>query len=307
MSEQADSKATTHEYDGAVALWRQMLPLMPESSRQYAAIAARIEQGLADAGKARDAEIALGPKPGSRWAKLLGPLGAAGTIIWKLKVLIVAALTKGKFLFLGLTKVSTLVSAIAFLGVYWQAWGWGYAAAIVLMIYIHEIGHVFAMRRRGLSAEAPMFVPGVGAFVRIKERAATPAENARIGLAGPVWGLAATLGGYAIALAARSSFWMAVANTGAILNVFNLIPVWQLDGSRGFHGLSRLQRWLIVGVVACVWLLSHNGIVALVGIVAAWRATRNDAPQRHDWGAFALYASVLLVLGSLIPLTATHA
>jgi len=62
-----------------------------------------------------------GPSPGSRWAKILGPLGATGLLIWKLKFILVALLTKGKLLLLGLSKMTTIVSALAFLGFYWRA------------------------------------------------------------------------------------------------------------------------------------------------------------------------------------------
>jgi len=111
----------------------------------------------------------------------------------------------------------------------------------------------------------------------------TPAEDARIGLAGPMWGLGAALIAFALAVATHSPFWRAVANTAAIINLFNLTPVWQLDGSRGFNGLSTAQRWIAVALIAAAWALVHEGIIALVGLVAIWRAAQKDAPPRPDW------------------------
>src|ERR1700689_2677115 len=70
-------------------------------------------------------------------------------------------LSKGKLLLLGLTKLSTLLSMFAFFGVYWTLYGWAFALGLVLSIYVHEMGHVSALRRYGIPATAPMFIPGL--------------------------------------------------------------------------------------------------------------------------------------------------
>src|SRR5207302_3963478 len=93
-------------------------------------------------------------------------------------------LTKGKLLLLGLTKATTFFSMLLSLGVYWAAWGWKFALGLVLSIYIHEMGHVFALRRLGFKASAPMFIPGLGALIRLRQHPANPREDAEIGLAG---------------------------------------------------------------------------------------------------------------------------
>ena len=79
------------------------------------------------------------------------------------------------------------------LGVYWTAWGWQFALGIILSIYVHEMGHVFALHRYGFKAAAPMFVPGVGALVRLQQPVTNTREDADIGLAGPIYGLGAAL------------------------------------------------------------------------------------------------------------------
>ena len=101
--------------------------------------------------------------------------------------------SKLKFLLLGLTKASTLLSMFGFFGVYWSTYGWPLALGLVVSIYIHEMGHVAMLRRLGIDAGAPLFIPGVGAFVMLKQRIADPLTDAKIGLAGPVWGLGAAL------------------------------------------------------------------------------------------------------------------
>src|SRR5439155_143942 len=82
---------------------------------------------------------------------------------------------------LGLTKASTLFTMLLSAGVYWAAWGWKFALGVVLSIYVHEMGHVQALQRYGIKATAPMFIPGVGAVVRLKQYPASP-RDARVGL-----------------------------------------------------------------------------------------------------------------------------
>jgi Zn-dependent protease len=102
-------------------------------------------------------------------------------------------LGKLKFLLIGLTKASTFISMFAFFGVYWSAYGWPLALGLVLSIYIHEMGHVAMLRGLGIDAGAPMFIPGVGAVVMLKQHVQDPLTDAKIGLAGPVWGLGAAI------------------------------------------------------------------------------------------------------------------
>lgn len=189
----------------AASLWREALALLPQGSKQAERIGERIHRlTAAIEGKTLE-EIRKSPEPGSRWAKILGPFGAAGLLLWKLKFILVAILSKGKLLLLGLTKMSTVATLFVSLGIYRAAWGWKFAVAILAGIYIHEVGHVAELRRRGMAASAPMFIPGVGAFVRMHEHAATPSEDAQIGLAGPIWGLGAALAALAAGGSGSSS------------------------------------------------------------------------------------------------------
>src|SRR5256885_5819705 len=108
-----------------------------------------------------------------------------------------------------------------------------FAFGLVLSIYIHEMGHVQALQRYGIKATAPMFIPGFGAVIRLKQYPADAREDARVGLAGPLWGLGAALAAYAVYRATGVGVWGAIAHMGALVNLFNLVPVWQLDGARG--------------------------------------------------------------------------
>ena len=125
---------------------------------------------------------------------------ATGSDAWGAGALValgVLVLGKLKFLLLGLTKATTLLSMLAFAGLYWNIFGWPMAIGLVVSIYIHEIGHVVELKRAGIEATAPMFIPGIGALIQSKRYPDDPKVEARIGLAGPVWGLGAALVAFA--------------------------------------------------------------------------------------------------------------
>ena len=198
--------------------------------------------------------------------------GVAGAV--SLGVLLLGKL---KFLLLGLTKISTFASMFAFFGVYWTVYGWPLALGLVVSIYIHEMGHVSMLRRLGIDSGAPLFIPGVGALVMLRQHIDDPLTDAKIGLAGPLWGLGAALAAFAVYLAVRAPIWLAIAHLTGFLNLFNLIPIWQLDGARGFQVLSRQERWALVAVIVAAYLLTNVGLLILVGAVAVWRATQSAA------------------------------
>lgn len=299
LAREAEAAASANDLPRAITSWREALTLLPAASKQYEAIVARIDAATAAIEGKSVEEIRKGPPPGSAWAKVLGPLGVAGLLIWKFKFLVVAALTKAKFLLVGLTKMGTIGTMFLSFGVYWRAWGWQYAAALIAGIYIHEMGHVNELRRRGMPASAPMFVPGVGAFVRLKQNAATPAEDARIGLAGPLWGLGVAIVTMIVAIGTGSKFWLAVTHSTAVINLFNLTPVWQLDGSRAFSALTRVQRCIAVAAVFVAFALARDGILLIVGLVGAVRIFGKDFPAKNDHGALALFVAIMAALSFL--------
>ena len=272
-SESADRPA-------ARAHWCEARALLPETSEQYAEISARIE-----------ALIDEQPSP--------APSDTSGTGSWKTRLAgggaAVAALLIGKlkFLLLGLTKLSTLLSMFGFIGVYWSIHGWPLAFGLAGSIYIHEMGHVWMLRRLGIDAGAPLFIPGVGALVMLKERVRDSIVDARIGLAGPVWGLGAAIAALIIYAATGMAIWLAIAELTAFINLFNLIPVWQLDGSRGFHALSRVERAIVVATVGAALWGTGVGVLWIVGAFALYRTGWSEAGPGHR---ATLATFVLLVL-----------
>jgi Zn-dependent protease len=189
---------------------------------------------------------------GSSWRqrlrKLLAPLGAAALLAVKfaakLKVVLVA-LPKLK---LFTTSASMLVSIAA----YALIWGWTFAVGFVLLLLLHELGHVIQLRREGVEASAPMFIPFLGAVIAAKSMGDDAAAEARVGLAGPILGSLATLIPLGIWLATDQEFWQALAYIGFFLNLLNLLPVLPLDGGRAMAAVS---PW--------VWMAGFAGLIAL--------------------------------------------
>jgi Zn-dependent protease len=272
------------------AAWQQALDLLPGESQQYSAISARVgditRQLAAEGGDTAPAATAA---PAGPWYKRSAALIGA---------VLVLALTKGKFLLLGLTKAKTLLSMFAFFGVYWSIFGWPFALGLVVTIYIHEMGHVYVLRKLGIEATAPMFIPGLGAFILSKRHIDDPSVDARVGLAGPIWGLGAGVAAWAVFIATKTPIWGAIAAVTAFINLFNLIPIWQLDGARGFHALSRWQRWAAVAAAVLAFGLTGQKMLLLVGAVGLFRAF-GATVERGDNKALATYAALVFALAWL--------
>lgn len=296
LKQDAEASARAGDFSAELAAWRSAIALLPIGSRQHAAVAERID-ALTRTGGAAVSNPEM-PKQGI-W-KWLGGLGPIGIFLWKMKFFLLALATKGKLLLLGLTKASTFFSMLLAFGVYWTAWGMWFAAGLVLSIYVHEMGHVAALRRFGLSASAPMFIPGFGALIRLRAQRLAPHEDARIGLAGPMWGLGAALVSLGIARAGGGAMYNAVAHAGAWINLFNLLPVWQLDGNRAFSALALIQRWMIVCLFVCAWAVTHDGLFVLLVIAAALRAFEGHAPVERDRGVLAQFAFLIVALAAVL-------
>jgi Zn-dependent protease len=118
---------------------------------------------------------------------------------------------------------------------------WTFALGFVLMILVHELGHVVEARRQGLDVSAPMFIPFIGAYVKIRHAGLTPWRNALISLAGPAAGGAAAAVVWAIGSARDSQQLIALAYIAFLLNAFNMIPIGFLDGGQIFR--SMLEAW----------------------------------------------------------------
>ena len=286
--EQARLAGQARDWQSARAAWAKALELAPSGSAEYRTAKTRIE----------NLDLQLSEK--SVWAKRAAQLGPVGVVLWKFKTIALLILAKGKLLLLGLTKLSTFASMLAFFAVYWSLYGWKFALGFVLSIYIHEMGHVIALRKYNIAASAPMFIPFLGAFVRLRQYPSSPAEDARVGLAGPIYGLGAAVVAWLAAITTGQPIWYAIAYTGAWINLFNLIPVWQLDGGRGFRALTRKQRGMALGVIVAMWALTQESMLLFVGAGAIYRLFTHDYPADEDNGALVQYAGLIVLLAMLV-------
>jgi Zn-dependent protease len=278
----------------ALAKWRAALALLPPDTRQYQSI----QEKVAALSLLAPDGVAARPmkSPAPAWVKRLGPLAPAGLLAWKFKLVVLAVLSKGKLLLLGLTKIGTLGSMVISFGAYALAYGWKFALGLVLSIYVHEMGHVHALTRCGVKASAPMFIPMLGAFVRMKQAPASVAQNARIGLAGPVWGLAGTFFTWLLFWVTGVPVLAPVAHFAAWINLFNLIPVWQLDGARGFSALSRPQRWLAALAIGAAWVVTRETFLLFLLAAAVFQAAGKGSPSQGNQRVLLVYCGLVLAL-----------
>lgn len=197
----------------------------------------------------------------------VGRLGAAGVallaLLSKAKGLLVL-LKFGKF---GGTFLTMLVSVAAYAAFF----GFSFAVGFVALLLIHELGHWAVLRRKGVAAGAPVFIPFLGALISMRGRPRNVKDEAEIGIAGPIAGTAAALlTGIAGALAPAGHpqlLLYALAYTGLLLNLFNLIPVSPLDGGRVMAAVSRWAWPVGLALLALFFVLWPNPILLLILII----------------------------------------
>jgi Zn-dependent protease len=234
-----------------------------------------------------------------RW---LGPI-AAGLILLATKLKAVLLLLPKLKLFT--TSWTMLVSIAA----YTLLFGLPFAIGFVILLLIHEMGHVIQLRREGVEASAPMFIPFLGAVIAAKSMGKDAAAEARVGLAGPILGSVATLVPLAIWLATGEEFWRALAFIGFFLNLFNLVPVVPLDGGRAVAALSPWAWWLGFAGLIALTIFFHSPIMILIlvfGGLESWRRWKaRNTPESQAYHAIptrtrALVAVTYLGLAALL-------
>src|SRR5215203_3257133 len=164
----------------------------------------------------------------------LGALAALGVVLLKFGAKLKALLLLLPKLKIFTTSATMLVSV----GAYALIWGWWFGLGFVLLLLVHELGHVIQLRREGIKAGAPMFIPFLGAVVAMKQLPRDAAAEARVGLAGPVLGSLGAAALLPVYWATGSELWLNLAYVGFFLNLFNLVPVTPLDGGRAMAALT---------------------------------------------------------------------
>lgn len=195
--------------------------------------------------------------------RALGPIAAAG-----------AALAKWGAVLFKLKFFTLFASMLGSLWLYAWAYGWQFAVGFVLLIFVHEMGHVIVLRARGIKAGLPVFLPFLGAFVNMKEAPRSAYDEALSGIAGPVFGVAAAFGALGLSEAYDSELLRVLAYVGFFMNLFNLLPFLPLDGGRTAAALSpRLWFVGVAGLLAYeIWRPSPIiPLLLVLGGLEGWR------------------------------------
>jgi Zn-dependent protease len=309
-------EARAHEANGAFAqareVWNQSLALLPPGSKQAEWVYERMRAlessesknhsqlenqsqksatSVQTQGQTRGQEQGQGrgQSRGQGWVKKLGPFGPFALLLLKFKTV-----------FLLIFKLKFLFSFLFFIALYVSIFGWRYGLGISACILIHEMGHFIDIKRRGLPAEMPVFLPGFGAYVRWNALGVTRRQIAQISLAGPLAGWIAAAVCYLIYAQTGDPLWAALARTGAVLNVLNLIPVWVLDGGQAVGVLGAVERAGLLALALGLWYYTGEGIFFFVAAGTTWRLFTKDKPEQSDWSTWAYYAALLIALAVIL-------
>jgi Zn-dependent protease len=280
--------AQTLESQGRLAeareMWNRALMLLPYDSTQ----AQWVREHLQGMSTLQPAPAAVA-KPQHPWVKRLGPLAPLALVLLKAKGFLLV-LFKLKFLF----------SFLAFFWIYVTLFGWRFGAGFAVSILIHELGHFIDIKRRGLPAEMPVFLPGLGAYVKWNALGVTKQQRAQISLAGPLAGWIAAALFFLAYTYTHDPAWAAVARSGAVLNILNLTPVWVLDGSKAMDSLGTVARVALLALTCVVGAVMWQPVFILVALGMAFRLFTKDKPEHEDWSSWLYYAGLLVALGVVL-------
>jgi Zn-dependent protease len=224
--------------------------------------------------------------------RLAAPLVGVGLFLAKFKGLLLL-LPKIKFVGTALTMLLS-VGAYALLFPVW------FAVGFVLLIWVHEMGHVLQLKREGIKASTPMFIPFIGAFVAMKEMPKNALVEARVGLAGPVLGMLGALGTLGIYALTETPLFLGLAYFGFLINLFNLAPMLPLDGGRAVGAMSPLFWLLGIGLIAAMLFVMPNPILILVAFLGGtelWRRWKmRNTPEGQAYNKIELRHRVMVGL-----------
>ena len=206
------------------------------------------------------------PSAWQKIKKLFAPIAVVGALILKffakLKFILLPAL---KFLPVFLKTGGTMILTI---GVYAMMWGVWFAVGFVLLIFVHECGHLLAAKRLGLKVGAPVFIPFMGAFIALKEAPHNAWIEAQVGIGGPMLGTVGAGVCELIHVATGNQMFGALAYTGFFLNLFNMMPVGFLDGGRIVTALSPWM-WLIGFAILLGMTIMHPNFLLILILIAS--------------------------------------
>jgi Zn-dependent protease len=231
-------------------------------------------------------EPARGPAPARNLRKRLGGAFAAiAAVIAKFW-----AVVKGGLLLLPKLKLLTTAgTALISVAAYSLFFGWTFAVGFVVLLFVHEMGHVIALRREGIKASAPMFIPFLGALITAKSLGENALAEARVGLAGPILGSIGAGVCLLIGEVANSDLFRALAYIGFFLNLFNLLPVVPLDGGRAMAAMAPWMWFVGLGALVAMLFVFPNFILLLIvffGAMETWRRWKQRKTRSLEQAAY---------------------
>jgi Zn-dependent protease len=288
LSEKARALEAKGDLRAACEQWLACIPLLPHISKQVDWIKEHVRELSEKADAAGIPEIQAPPLE-NRWGRKLAPLGPIAIL-----------LAKGKAILAVVFKLKFLLSLFAFVGVYWVAYGPKFGIGFALLILVHEMGHFVDIKRRGLPADMPVFLPGLGAYVRWQALGVPLETRAAISLAGPLAGWFGSVVCVVLWLKTGDGLWAALAKSNAALNVLNLAPVWVLDGGHAALALSKVNRIMLLVATLILWVVVRQNMLLVVAAGAAWRVFTKDAAEKSSTYITTYFVAVLMVLGLLM-------
>jgi Zn-dependent protease len=200
-----------------------------------------------------------------------------------------SAIKGGLLLLPKLKLLTTSGTALVSVAAYSLFWGWPFAVGFVLLLFLHEMGHVIALRREGIKASAPMFIPFLGAVISAKSLGENALAEARVGLAGPILGSLAAAAVAVLGALTGSSLLLALAYVGFLLNLFNLLPVVPLDGGRAMAAMAPWMWFLGFGALVAMVFIFPNPIILIIvlfGGVETWRRWQQRKSRSLEQAAY---------------------
>jgi Zn-dependent protease len=251
------------------------------------------------------------PQPPTAWERIKKSLGPIALVV----VLLLKYGAKLKFVVPLLKFIPAVLktggSMVVTIWVYALAWGVWFAIGFVLLIFVHELGHLVAARRIGLKVGLPVFIPFMGAFIALQEAPKDAWVEAQVGIGGPLLGTVGAIACEGLYLLTGNPMFRALAYTGFFLNLFNLAPIGFLDGGRIVTALSP-WLWLVgAAVVGLLLIQSFNFILLVILVMSLPRLfslfrKRTEEEQRYfevtparRWAMAGMYFGLigLLVIG----------
>jgi Zn-dependent protease len=170
--------------------------------------------------------------------------------------------------------LTTAGSMVVSLAAYAWFFGWWFGLGFVVLLFVHEMGHAIQLRREGVKSGWPVFIPGLGAYIAMKEMPKDAAAEARVGLAGPILGSIGSLVPLLLWHLTGNDIFRALAFIGFFLNLFNLVPILPLDGGRAMAAVSPVFWGVGLALIVVAAILFPSPIILIIVVLGGFETWR---------------------------------